>query len=196
MKIEMPDAFPLAWPPGRERTPSYRIKEARFLVNFRQARDHVLEQLRLLRASYPVLSSNIHTRRDGLPYANQSEPNDGAVAVYFVWKSRQYCLACDSWKKVKDNLRAVGLTIEAIRGIERWGAETMLEAAFRGFLALPIPEELAWWQVLGVRRGDSLAEVENKYRMLAFKAHPDRGGSDEEMGRLNWAIEQARQEKA
>jgi hypothetical protein len=193
--VQMPDSYPLAWPPGRDRTPRYRVKEARFSVNFRQARDHVLEQLRLLGASYPVLSSNVHLRRDGLPYANQPEPDDSGVAVYFVWRGRQYCLACDVWKKVKDNLRAIGLTVEAIRSIERWGAETMLEAAFNGFLALPIPEDLDWWGILGVRRDEPLEQVENKYRSLALRAHPDRGGSQEQMARLNRAIEQARREK-
>ena len=34
-----------------------------------------------------------------------------------------------------------------------------------------------------------------KYRMLASKAHPDAGGSEDEMARLNVAVEEARRQK-
>lgn len=34
-------------------------------------------------------------------------------------------------------MRAIEKTIEALRGLERWGAKEMVNAPFRGFKALP-----------------------------------------------------------
>jgi DnaJ-domain-containing protein 1 len=91
---------------------------------------------------------------------------------------------------VKDNVRAVGKTIEALRGIERWGASDMMERAFSAFEALPAPEQ--WWQVLGVSASASAAEIDAAYRAKARAAHPDTGGSDAAMARLNAARDRAR----
>lgn len=55
-----------------------------------------------------------------------------------------YSLACDLFKEVRLNMHAIGLTIEAMRQIERCGASSMLERAFRGFIAaLPARGETA-----------------------------------------------------
>lgn len=49
-----------------------------------------------------------------------------------------YSLACDKFDAVRLNFHAIGLTIESLRQIDRCGATTMLERAFRGFqMALP-----------------------------------------------------------
>jgi len=53
-------------------------------------------------------------------------------------RSRQshfYVLACDLFTEVRLNMHAIGLTIQAMRQIERCGASSMLERAFRGFMA-------------------------------------------------------------
>jgi hypothetical protein len=47
----------------------------------------------------------------------------------------EYVLACDLFVEVRLNMHAIGLTIEAMRQIERCGASSMLERAFRGFIA-------------------------------------------------------------
>jgi curved DNA-binding protein CbpA len=48
--------------------------------------------------------------------------------------------------------------------------------------------------MLGVRPGATLEEAEAAYSRLALVHHPDRGGSDEQMAKLNAAIEKARKE--
>ena len=90
-----------------------------------------------------ILSTNIPLRNDGLPYANSREPNDPGVAVYFQHKKREMCFACDAFKTVRENAYSIGKTIEALRGIERWGASDMMERAFRGFAALTSGSESA-----------------------------------------------------
>ena len=46
-----------------------------------------------------------------------------------------YVLACDLFHEVRLNMHAIALTVEAMRQIERCGASSMLERAFRGFMA-------------------------------------------------------------
>jgi len=182
-------AFPLQWPAGRKRA-RWR-KHARFGakhgLTLGKARDDAFRQIKLLGGKLPILSSNLELRLDGLPYANQRQPDDPGVAVYFMYKGTQHCFACDEWHKVEDNVFAIAKTIDALRGIERWGTGDMLERAFQGFQALPNPAQ--WWHVLGF---DSLVGVtretlEDRYKRLAMQRHPDRGGTTDSMAELNWA---------
>lgn len=48
-----------------------------------------------------------------------------------------YVIACDQFREVRLNMCAIGLTIKAIRQIERCGTSSLLERAFKGFSALP-----------------------------------------------------------
>lgn len=142
-------------------------------------------------------SVDLELRRDGLPYANQREPTDKGVAVYFEWKGQPRVFACDRWDRIKDNIRAQEKTIEAIRGIERWGASDMLERAFTGFTALPAPgAKRSWREVLGFDRTSNPDRegIELAFRSKAKRAHPDAGGSTEAMAELNAARAEALQE--
>jgi len=142
-----------------------------------------------------VISSNIPLRRDGLPYAGQAAPSDPGVAVYFVRNKKQMVLACDKFKNVEDNLQAICKTIEALRGIERWGASEMMERSFTGFEALPPPTaaapKRAWWEVLNVPRGSHPDRIKEAYRAQAQVHHPDRGGDPARMAEVNAAYEEA-----
>lgn len=196
------EAYPLQWPEGRKRTDHWSREHAKFEVSFARARDNLVNEVRLLAGRYgpdpaTVISTNIALRRDGLPLANQRQPDDVGVAVYFVYKKRQMSFACDRWLKIEHNMQAIAKTIEALRGIARWGTGDMLEAAFTGFMALPAPGAARdWREVLGVpgtvQTADSLRHA---YRVAASAAHPDRpGGSNARMAEVNAAYERAKQE--
>ena len=43
-------------------------------------------------------------------------------------------------------MQAIAKTIEALRGINRWGTGDMMEAAFKGFSALPAPDTNKPWR--------------------------------------------------
>jgi hypothetical protein len=193
----MSEAYPLAWPVGRKRTESWGRERARFETTFARARDNIIREVQLLAGKYPdplvIISTNIALRRDGLPLAGQRQPEDVGVAVYFTYKKKQRCFACDRWNKIEDNMQAICKTIEALRGIARWGTGDMLEAAFTGFDALPNPANRSWRDVLGVPDGWNLDQVRARYRTLAGENHPDRGGSGARMADINRAWEDAQQ---
>jgi hypothetical protein len=150
-----------------------------------------------------VLSTNLVLRNDGLPYANQPRHSvdDPGVAVY--WSTRAFkerVIACDKWAYVYDNIHALGLTIAALRSIDRAGATQVLEQAFTAFGALPAaaaaPVARPWWEVFGLPQEAvkllDLTMCEARYRESARKAHPDAGGSTEAMAELNRAREEMR----
>lgn len=203
----MLEAYPLYWPEGRARTPAHARENARFETGFGRARDEVVRQIEMMTGRYEwmrkqtgiVISTNVALRRDGLPLASQRAPDDTGVAVYFNYKKRQMCFACDRWRKIEDNMQAIAKTIEALRGIARWGTGDMMEAAFTGFTALPAPGQTTvrgWREVLGFLPGSkpTMESVEQQYRELRSRTHPDKGGDAEQFNAVQVAYEQAKRE--
>ena len=195
------EAYPLAWPAGWKRTKSRT--HAAYQVEFAQARDELIHSLELLRARRQtiVLSTNIALRRDGLPYADFREPDDPGVAVYWdqyiaeKWEPR--VIACDRWSKVKWNVRACGMAIDALRSLHRCGASEIMDRAFQGFNALPAVGQTGlapWWATeLGLESlaGLKRETVEERFRELAKERHPDRGGTHEAFVNLSKARSEA-----
>lgn len=143
-----------------------------------------------------TISSDIPLRSDGLPRADRGEPSDPGVAVYFKLDGRDLSFACDSYVHVRDNLRALALTIEALRGIQRWGASDLMDRAFRGFAALPEKATSPWRETLGFKPDQQVTVdmIEQKFKNLAMKHHPDYGGNDETFRQIVEARSIARRE--
>lgn len=196
--FEKVNNFPLSWPALWPRIPAHKRQAARFTKSNGQphsileATEFVLDELRRLGARNPIISSNMRYRADGLPYSKQSKPDDPGIAVYFALKDQPRVLACDKWTTIADNLWAIGLHIDAIRGVERWGVGT-IDQAFDGYPALAAPKT-AWWDVLGITQQASREQVLNAYRTLAKQNHPDAGGDQEQFLRIQQAWEQAQKE--
>lgn len=194
--IATAEAYPLAWPVGWPRYPHYR-ESARYQTEFGKAVRDLVSELRRFKATHVVLSSNVPVRNDGLPYAvaGARRFDDPGVAVYFTVRKDPQVIACDRWDHVKDNFRAVGLTVAAMRMIERTGASELLKRAFSGFKALPpaANQKPAWWKVFGVDpKATTVADVDAIYKARARTAHPDVGGSEEAIKELNQARDDAR----
>lgn len=193
----MTQAYSLQWPPFKARTQN--PGKALFRqVSMEVARGILMNELRLLRAENVVLSTNIELRRDGAPYSGRRLPEDRGVAVYFTRKGKTECIPCDRWQRIEDNVLAIARSVEAIRGIERWGGGDMMERAFSGFLALPSPivNHANWWDTLGLDQRATMTAIILAYRELALVRHPDApGGSEVAMSELNAAYEQAKKER-
>ncbi len=214
------EAYPLTWPAGQSRTPSWNRSGGAFEDRgFGLIRDEMLAELRRMGAAEIILSSNIPVKLDGMPYANSREPDDGGIAVYFTRRKKPYVLACDKYNRAWKNLRALHRTIEALRAIERHGGSSLMEQAFTGFAALPSTPaaaaplarqragrpgwwcsahtaEPSWWDVLGVTPEAPLDEIEAAHERLALQHRPDLLHGDAElMARINRARDIAREER-
>ncbi len=214
MTTETIEAFPLCWPAAWPRTAAHQREQARFCgttstsrtdyqgkaytshskrsKTIAEARDFLRDELDRLGAREVVISMNVELRRDGEIRGGRTSPADPGVAVYFKLKSQDRCFPCDKWATVADNLWAIAKSIEAMRGLSRWGAERMVDAAFTGFKALPESTGgTPWWTILGCSSEAPAELIRAQYRRLAMERHPDKpGGSDEAFRALQAALGQ------
>jgi len=200
--------FPLTWPVQVPRTPADRrqrgafgrtVKKGQQLdgsprgtqkaeLTVHMAADRVEQEVRRITEA-DVDSLVISTNVGGV---SRKQPEDPGAAVYFNRNGRPLCFPCDRYTTVQANLAAIAAHLEAMRGMERWGVGTT-EQLFIGFQALPAPGS-DWRTVLEFGPETFHAsthvtpeQVEVRFRELAKKRHPDRGGSHEDFVRLEEA---------
>jgi hypothetical protein len=174
-------SYPLQWPKGWPRTESGKRKSGtRFKnVTLAGALSGLQEEIRRLGGKSLVLSSNYTL--------GSTNPKEPGVVAYFDYGGKPVAMPCDYWNRLEANVRAIALTIEAMRGMERWGAKHMITAMFAGFTALPARSGPSCWEVLGLK-SDPLPtekEVMAAYRNKAQTVHPDKGGSTDEFNDLS-----------
>jgi hypothetical protein len=167
--------YPVQWPIGWPRNgyPEF----ARFKVDYNTAVRELQYELEMLGAEAAYLSTDRPVRLDGQPRADRN-PDSPAIALYFVRNGKQLCIPCDKFTSVRDNIRAVGLTLEAIRRMERYGTSQTVEATLAGFAALPENASpnagpRPWNEVLQVTPDADPSVVKAAYRNLSAKYHPD-----------------------
>ncbi len=195
--MESIEAYPLSWPIGQPR--SDRTERSRFRTSFERARRLLVREVERMGGRDLIISTNVPLRNDGFPFANHKRPDDTGVAIYFNRKGKQLCFACDRWYLPEENILAICKTIEAMRGIERWGSSDLLDRVFTGFAQLAAPEGSAsprpqgWWQVLeygvleDVPSDPELLKI--RWKELARRYHPDMG--DEADGQRMVAVNEA-----
>ncbi len=164
------EAFPLSWPEGEPR--AERQEHSKFDTGFVKCRNLLFDEIRRMGGAEAIVSTNIPLMRDGQPRANYT-PHDTGVAVYFTRKKKSYVFACDKFVRVQDNMLAIAKTIEALRGIERWGASNMMERAFEGFLRLPEKAVETWRAALDFSPDQliNLDIVETRFKSLVRTYH-------------------------
>lgn len=172
--MESTRSYPLYWPEGWPRTAQYHVKHARFGDHsVSEGRRTLADQVRLFGGSDLIISSNLELRLDGNPRSNQKQPSDRGVAIFFKRNKQDMALACDVYMTVEDNLWALCRTLDALRQIERDGSPSLINRAFKGFAALPDPNERKWFEVLGVHEGADEVQIRTAYFNLAKQYHPD-----------------------
>jgi hypothetical protein len=134
-------------------------------------------------------------------------PTNGFTASVEFWvNGEKRTLACDrfsydsytpSSKAYATNLRAVFLTLDALRLADERGILRELAAAAAGFLEAPgaAKPKRPWHEVLGVMPMADVEVVKAAFKASAKSAHPDGGGTDERMSELNAAYEEAKKER-
>ncbi len=189
----MIESFPLCWPDGYPRE-GCGVHTYKFKVTPGRAQEDLLDELTKLGAERVIVSCNVRTKPNGLPYVGDREPRDAGVAVYFEWKGKPHAMACDRFEKVWQNVRALSLSIEALRALERHGSSAILERAFRGFTALPasIVPARSCWDVLGIPPDSTAARIEAAWRARVIETHPDKtGGTSDAFNEVQAAYEEA-----
>lgn len=203
--------YPLQWPARLPRTKPAERKRSAFggreksLLSPYSTGQEVIAELERLGAKHVVITSMLPSRGTvGLPFAD-ARGDDPGIAVWCVYRGVERVFACDRWRTPAENLRAIARSIEAMRGLVRWGIADVLESVFTGFAAaLPPgaaepPRERPWREVLGVSElplepSDLLAVAKARHRKLIATAHPDAGGSTELAATINAALAAAEQE--
>jgi hypothetical protein len=208
------ERVPLEWPAQQPRTPAgQRIKSQFGERTFYQSCRYVEDELRRLHAifddhRYPMyLSTARKLNNDGSlnkVYAGKLE--DPAAAMHFVLPpegDERYLarddpkykagvmpvvLAADRFVKLQDNVYAIGLHIDAMRGQQRWGVGN-IRMQFAGYRALPAP---TWPTILGVQIDATADQIDKAFRAKAKQLHPDKPGGDADaFARLTEALKQA-----
>ena len=185
----MVEAFPLQWPAGWQRS---RLQiSSRFETNTTKALSLLNGEVNRLGGRSLVISTNVQLKADGTMRADR-EPVDPGVAVYFQRNDKPVVFACDKFDVVRDNLLAIAKTIEAMRGIERWGASEMMERAFSGFKGLPetASEGEDCWKVLDLPPMSPQHLVTLVHRDMVRKLHAANADSDA-FARVNVARDNA-----
>jgi len=186
MTMNTPTAYPLRWPPGWQKTEINKREGGRFNCTLSSALNSLTREVKLLGGSGLILSSNVTL--------GSENPKDCGVVAYFLHEGTQVAIPCDRWRTVAHNVRAIALTIEAMRGMERWGAKNMIRAMFTGFKALPSSTR-HWTDVMNLTPNCTKDEATHRYRILANERHPDKGGTAEMMTTLNVAWDEAKKER-
>lgn len=188
-------AYPLVWPANMPRSP--KREKGTFKTSLAGALDNVRHELARFAndSGRPmtelILSSNVSL---GVP-----RPIDPGVAAWFKWDGLQLCIPLDRYLTVEANLQAIFHIVNARRTELRHGTLTLVRASFSGFLALPPAgdRQRSWREVLNFvgEPNPTRAQIDDHYRTLAKRAHPDlHGGSHERMTELNRARDEALKE--
>lgn len=127
-------------------------------------------------------------------YRDQADA-DAAIVVFDFNGQRvrvNYAAACCH----RCNMRAIFITLEDLRKAFNKGLGDLMANTVSQMLALPGAQYIDPYELLGVRPDADMEDVEALYKIKAKRAHPDKGGSVEQMAQLNAAIERIRQDRA
>jgi hypothetical protein len=189
--------------PGKRAGP--RISSP-FRATYGASEDLLLEELERLEARDVVIEIDVSTsdlRLDGTLRAN-AKPQGPRVCLYASTKHGPLMMPCDTFTDWRANIRAIALSLEALRRVDRYGCSATGEQ-YRGWTAIPASTSMttrveASWDILareaaGVAGSEIKPEhrdrstLDRYYREAAKMAHPDAGGTEERMAAVNRARE-------
>lgn len=175
------------WP--QEPTPPDRRKNAQFKADYNNTKrmlSYELERIGVKKVylQLDVVESDI--RNDG-SLRGDRQPRGPRVIVSAVSKHGPISLPCDTYRDWKDNVRAIALSLEALRAVDRHGV-TKRGEQYRGLKQLaassgPINSAEAAAFIAkhcaGANAADILRDAEEfrlRYREASKSLHVDKGG--------------------
>jgi hypothetical protein len=189
------------WP--KQPTPSYRRKSAAFRATYAATLDLLESELSKLGAKEIIIQAYFtldQIRNDGWP-KSAAHPSDVGVIVSFQTKKGPLAFPCDTYDTYDDNLRAIALSLQALRAVDRYGVTQHAEQ-YKGFTPLPSAEaqmskEDAAHFIATHQNGGQQFHVSNilqnphvaaeAYRAAARQLHPDIGGDHDLFVKLQQA---------
>ncbi len=171
--------------PGKQRRPG----PSPFSASHKTTFELLEHELRAIGAKNIVIQAYFgfdQIRNDGWP---RSSANPSAPGVILSFESRKGSLnfPCDTFLDWRDNLRAIALSLEALRKVDRYGV-TQSNEQYQGWKQLGAPagemnaETAAMF--IGGRSNVPFQEIlkfaliyRDAYKEAAMNCHPDRGGS-------------------
>lgn len=187
------------WPPQFERRPaSKRVRTSKFGVTFHEALRRIENELmnRVGADDWRVSTAAPHRKKDGMPYA-RANPDDPSVVIRWSKDGQQFAVACDHYTDWRDNARAIGLYIREKRKMgdrpvttgQSEFATARLPSGNEDAIVADAPDQQAPHEMLDVAPDAPDDVVEAAYRQKTKTAHPDQGGSAEELRRVQQAKE-------
>lgn len=194
-------------------------KNSPFRVSPIRTQDDLRCELAAIGVGRAVIQADLEEsdiRLDGVPRANARFRSGRVVLSFEHPKAGAMSMPCGAFADLWDNLRAITKTLEALRTVDRYGV-TQRSEQYTGWKQLPpqgsaiVASEFATVEdaarfllkTAGIRPDDvsirqtieSDEALRTPYRFAAAVAHPDAGGSDALMAKVNAArdmIERAR----
>lgn len=185
---------PLDAPPYRSR------KSASFRAGWNDTLDKLEKELSSLGARDIVVQAGFtlaDVRNDGWPRGGR-RPSHPAVVLTFRDKSgNSLSFPCDTYNDHEDNLRAIALSLEALRAVNRYGV-TKGHEQYKGFAQLPAANPnsirnaalLFFSQTTGWTNSQIVSDPNGAYRLASRACHPDLGGNQEVFVKLqeHWKV--------
>lgn len=185
---------PLGTWPGKRTPASYR-KPARFKLTLGRTYSLLESELNKLGATNIQILAGFtldQIRNDGWPRSTARRPSDPGVILSFQGRKGALSFPCDRYTTWEDNLRAIALSLEALRAVDRYGV-TQQSEQYRGWQQLPPASSaaksmdadlaatiLAGYSVFSAKEIiRDPGKRQEAYRQTARATHPDAGGSHE-----------------
>lgn len=170
------------WPTEKSKR---RVKSP-FGVTFARMLNDLERELKHLGAKEIVVQAHLRRdqiRNDGWPRSGERPSEPGIILSFIKRGGEEISFPCDTYLSWESNLRAISLTLTALRSIDRYGVTQRAEQ-YKGWAKLPpasdrmsAKDAIAFIQLysgIAPTTPDSLVEA---YRRAARALHPDAGGN-------------------
>lgn len=151
-------------------------------------------------------------RLDGRPRANTKAAHPGVILSFTIPGIGAVSYPCDTFTTWEDNLRAIVLSLESLRRVDRYGV-TKRGEQYRGFLALEataapagfttaeealrflaVQNDMIVDPALKMSAAYGQSDIARILRKAQFRTHPDRGGDASIFHRVSLAETKLREE--